>query len=107
MKRLDNLVNEILENIVKQCIDLQPESNEVIELWFDYNGTDIFYNVNVSLGYEQQDETYGFTWQLTSVYLNSVHVTSISSKNIEFLTNVTTLLNEKLSKYENKYLELI
>ena len=108
MKRLDNLVNDILTRIVDRVLDERPESNVVHEIDFEFGNIYGMLNYNVSVGYDLAFDLIGCNDYLAidSITLNSAFVTSISARLQEDLPNVKELLNEKLAKYELKDLDI-
>lgn len=106
MKRLDTLLETVLETISKHVINFGLSANETYSRCFDNETFDIYITFNVSIYYETLDETYNNFEAIESITLNSAHVAKLTTDLQSDLPNVRKLLNEKLINYEKKNLPL-
>lgn len=109
MKRLDTLLETVLDEIVQHVKDYAIDSNTTHENIIIYlKSADLQINFNVSIEYDYSEayETGRIGVELTNITLNSAHVTKITTDLQSDLPNVRKLLNEKLINYENKNLPL-
>lgn len=106
MKRLDTLLETVLDEIANEVIGYGVVPNQLKNSYFATEKFDAIISYNVSIDCETLDETYNNFEAIKSITLNSAHVTKITTDLQSDLPNVRKLLNEKLINHENKNLPL-